>query len=74
MYIYKFTIRMSVAGAAPSTKRSDPVELYVAANTLRQACSYAFDNINHMGCVIEELSGKSVFVHDIRAECDHATN
>ena len=73
MYIYKFIVEAERERFMERPQR-DTSERYIAANSYDQAHSYVWKMLERAGWKINRITGKKVYLDDIRDSCDHTTD
>ena len=73
MYIYKFTVEAERERFMERTLH-DTSEHYIAAYSYDQAHSHVWSMLEKAGWKINRITGKEIFLQDIRDTCDHITD
>lgn len=73
MSIYKFTVEATRDRFMEPPLR-DKFDDYIAAYSYDQAHSYVWARLNKAGWKVQSISGKEIFLTDIRDACDHTTD
>ena len=73
MYIYKLTVEATRERFMEPPLR-DTSEHYIAAYSYEQAHSYVWSMLNKAGWKIQRITGKEIFLQDIRDACDRTTD
>ena len=73
MTIYKFTIE-AVRERFMEHPLHDKFEEYFAAYSYEQARDHLFARLNNAGWTVKKITGKQLFLQDIRDSCDHTTD
>lgn len=70
MYIYKFTVEATRERFMESPLH-DTSEHYIAAYSYEQAHSHVWAMLEKGGWKVNKITGKTVYLQDIRDTCDH---
>lgn len=73
MYIYKFTVE-AVRERFMESPLRDTSEHYIAAYSYDQAHAHVWGNLERAGWKIQKITGKEIYLQDIRDACDHTTD
>ena len=73
MYIYKFTVE-ATRERFMEPALHDTSEHYIAAYSYEQAHSHVWAMLEKGGWKVNKITGKTVYLQDIRDTCDHTTD
>jgi len=73
MYVYKFTVEATRERFMEPPLR-DTSDHYIAAYSYDQAHSHVWSQLSKAGWKVNRITGKEIFVQDIRDSCDHITD
>lgn len=73
MYIYKFTVE-ATRERFMEPALHDTSEHYIAAYSYEQAHSHVWAMLEKGGWQVNKITGKTVYLQDIRDTCDHTTD
>lgn len=73
MYIYKFIVEAEREQFMERTIH-DTSEHYIAAYSYDHAHSHVWGMLERAGWKINKITGKEIFLNDIRDSCDHTTD
>lgn len=73
MYIYKFIVEAERERFMEPPLR-DTSEHYIAAYSYDHAHSHVWGMLEQAGWKINKITGKEIFLNDIRDKCDHITD
>lgn len=73
MYVYKFTVEAE-RERFMERPLHDTSEHYIAAYSYDQAHSHVWGMLERAGWKVKRITGKEIFLQDIRDACDHVTD
>lgn len=74
MYIYKFIVEAERVDHHTGNTVHDTSEHYIAAYSYDHAHSHVWGMLERAGWKINKITGKEIFLNDIRDKCDHITD